>query len=194
MVSLNPLTALIFSWRRKIARIDSRLLLREIEKRATIKYPKNMILKVILQKSTNKFLFAQADGVFVNFLLSMLTISLGRVEWCLGSNYGLNAIENLHSFVACTSDDRLLKWSYTKDMVIKPKPTCYSCNENENCLLNIGQIGCQSYVNGARMFMVSDDLTVAPWGVTVGLSVINELKISLSDIQEVEMKVGLDEV
>ena len=138
-----------------------------------------MILKVILQKSTNKFLFAQADGVFVNFLFSILTISLGRVKWCLGSHYDLNAIENLHRIVADSFDDSILKCS---------------SSENEFCILNIGEIGCQSYVNGARMYMVSKDLTVAPLGVTVSLSVINELKISMSDIKEVEVQVGLEEV
>ena len=157
--------------------------------------PENMMLKVMLQKSTNKFLFAQADCDFVNFLFVMLIISLGRVEWFLGSSTGLKSMDNLHRSVADNSNSMHLKDSDTKDLLIRPKhPNCYLFNGNRLCLMNLDQIGNQSYVHGPRMYMVRDDLTVAPLGVTLGLSIFNELKISLSDVKEVEVQVGLEEV
>lgn len=88
-----------------------------------------------------------------------------------------------------------MKDSYTKDLLIKPKPNdTYSCSENEYRFLNFNQHMSYGYVDGAIMYMVSDDLTVAPLGVTSGLSIINELKISLSDLKEVKLTVGLKEV
>ena len=44
------------------------------------------------------------------------------------------------------------------------------------------------------MYLVRDDLTVSPLKVTSGICVIKELNVSLSDIKEVQLQVGLEEV
>ncbi|KAL1560821.1 hypothetical protein AAHA92_10992 [Salvia divinorum] len=194
LISSNPLTALIFPSRKMIVATEGHILLHQIDQRPTLVIPQNMMLKVMLQKSTNKFLFAEADCDFINFLFVMLIISLGRVEWILGSSSGLKNMDNLHRSVADNSNNMQLKDSDTKDLLIKPKhANCYLFNGNRLCLMNFDQIGNQSYVHGPRMYRVRDDLTVAPLGVTLGLSVFNELKISLSDIKEIEVQVGLEE-
>ena len=135
------------------------LLLWLSHKKAILMNPEKMILKVILQKSTNKFLFAQADSDFVDFLVAMLSISIRKVERFLGSNTGRSNID-------CSNNIMLLRILDTEDYLF----------------------------NGARTYMVSHDLTVAPLGLTSGFSVINEMKISLSDIKQVKVKVGVVEV
>lgn len=44
------------------------------------------------------------------------------------------------------------------------------------------------------MFMVTDDLTVTPLFMQSTLSTLTELRIPLSDIEELEVNIGLDEV
>ncbi|CAA0808587.1 Unknown protein [Striga hermonthica] len=53
--------------------------------------------------------------------------------------------------------------------------------------------GKAKYVNGTTMYMVTDDLTVTPLSSTSGLSVLNSLKIPLSEVKELELVVGLKE-
>ncbi|KAL7129051.1 hypothetical protein ABFS83_13G037100 [Erythranthe nasuta] len=50
---------------------------------------KTMTVKAVVQKSTNKLLFVQAEEDFVDFLFSLLTIPLGGVEYLLDSNTSL---------------------------------------------------------------------------------------------------------
>ncbi|KAL1560819.1 hypothetical protein AAHA92_10990 [Salvia divinorum] len=193
LISMNPLTALIFPGRQMSLATDGHVFLNQIDENVILRNTRRMILKVMLQKSTNMLLFAQADCDFVNFLFANLTISLGRVEWFLDSDTGLESIDNLHRSVADDSNNIHVKDSCTKDLLIKPKPTSFSTSQNEYRFLNFNQHMPCAYVDGAIMYMVSDDLTVAPLGVTSGLSVINELKISLSDLKEVKLQVGLEE-
>ncbi|KAL1560801.1 hypothetical protein AAHA92_10973 [Salvia divinorum] len=193
LISLDPLTALFFS-RILIVPTEGHVLLHPIYPEDILRNPKIMMLKVMLQISTNKFLFAQADADFVNFLFSNLTIPLGRVEWFLCSNTGLKNMDNLHKSVASVVDSFYLKCD--KDLLIKPDPTSinlYVKKANEYYYLNMDGCENQLYVEGPRMYIVSDDLTVAPLGVTVGFSVINQFKISLSDVEEVKLNVGLKE-
>ncbi|KAL7086747.1 hypothetical protein ACP275_13G020200 [Erythranthe tilingii] len=46
---------------------------------------------------------------------------------------------------------------------------------------------------GLTMYTVSDDLTVTPLCMTSSLSILNEMKIPLSDVKKVEVQVGLQE-
>ncbi|GER43110.1 hypothetical protein STAS_19945 [Striga asiatica] len=49
------------------------------------------------------------------------------------------------------------------------------------------------YVKGQTIYMVTDDLTVTPLSSATGLSVLNNLKIPLSNVEELELVVGLEE-
>ncbi|KAG6419577.1 hypothetical protein SASPL_121799 [Salvia splendens] len=191
-VSSSLLTALIFPGThgtQMIVATEEHVLLHQIDQKADVPNIENMKLKVMLQKSTNRLLFAQADYDFINSLFATLVISLGRVEWYMGSDTGLKNIDNLHKSVVDHFHDKHLKYSCTKDSLIKPKSSESTCfNKSEYGFMHL------TYVRAWTMYMVSDDLAVAPLGLTSGLSVINELKISLSDIKEVELQVGLEEV
>ncbi|KAL1560800.1 hypothetical protein AAHA92_10972 [Salvia divinorum] len=171
LISSNPFTALIFPERRMIVATEGHVVLHQIDQMYMFRNSWNLILKVMLQKSTNKFLFAQANGEFVNFLFTMLSISLERVDWYLASNTGL---KNMASLIA--NDSKIKQLKYNEDLLSKSKG-------NQQ----------QAYVLRSGMYIVRDDLTVSPLGLTSGVSLINELKISLSDLKEVKLKVGLEE-
>ncbi|CAA0808595.1 Unknown protein [Striga hermonthica] len=51
----------------------------------------------------------------------------------------------------------------------------------------------EKYVKRQTMYMVADDLTVTPLSSTSGFSIINSLKIPLSEVKELQLAVGLEE-
>ncbi|KAH6808453.1 hypothetical protein C2S51_029561 [Perilla frutescens var. frutescens] len=185
LISRNPLTALL---------LGGNDLLTQIDKDAASVNPKKMILKVMIQKSTFKLLFAQADSEFINFLFSLLTLPLGRVEWYLGSNTGLKNMDGLHRSIAVDNFDKHLTEVFRKtDYLINPAVYDINCSRNEFSPLNFSQQGTKDYLEGSRTYMVSDDLTVVPLTITSSISIINKMKIPLSDVRELELQVGLEE-
>ncbi|XP_057793372.1 uncharacterized protein LOC131009994 [Salvia miltiorrhiza] len=83
--------------------------------------PRNLVLQVCLQKSTNKFLFAVATAEFVELLLSFLTVPLGGVEFLLRGNTGLKNIDNLYRSVTNGIDDKYFESLDIKNRLINPK-------------------------------------------------------------------------
>ncbi|RDX65624.1 hypothetical protein CR513_55704, partial [Mucuna pruriens] len=53
-------------------------------------------IKVIVSKSENKILFAEADGDFVDFLFSFLTTPLGSILHLMNGKSSLGSIDNLY--------------------------------------------------------------------------------------------------
>ncbi|GFP79557.1 hypothetical protein PHJA_000099200 [Phtheirospermum japonicum] len=85
------------------------LLVGQIEKQ-TCSTAKKMTVKVILQESTNKLLFAEVEDDFVEFLFSFLTIPLGGVECLLdGRTSKLKNIENLYRSISHYYRNRILR-------------------------------------------------------------------------------------
>ncbi|CAA0808583.1 Unknown protein [Striga hermonthica] len=142
---------------------------------------KKMAVKVIV--SANKLLFAEVDGDFVDFLFSLLSLPLGMVECLLGSVTCLTNTDNLYRSVANMRNDKYLKNKYeTKAQLLQPHiPLCYYSKWQEK------------YVKGPTMYMVTDDLNVTPLSSTLGLSVLNRLKIPLSEVKELKLVVGMEE-
>ncbi|KAH6785629.1 hypothetical protein C2S51_038084 [Perilla frutescens var. frutescens] len=97
------------------------ILLHHIEKDAANSRPRKMVLKVCLQKSTNKFLFAEATNEFVEFLFSFVTVPLGGVEFLLGGNTGLKNIDNLYKSVTDSIDNKYFRTPEMKNRLINPK-------------------------------------------------------------------------
>ncbi|CAA0808592.1 Protein of unknown function (DUF674 [Striga hermonthica] len=145
LVSKTPLTDIILGRTQnnseEVQKIKSSgVFLPKTDEAAASNSEKMMTLKVVIQRSTRVFLFAQANGDFADFLFSLLTIPLGVALSLLGSSTG-----------------------------------------NGN------------YVKGPKMFMMTDDLTVTPLCLTSSLSTLDRLGIPLSDVEELELKVGLEE-
>ncbi|KAH6788982.1 hypothetical protein C2S51_003988 [Perilla frutescens var. frutescens] len=196
LVSRNPLTIILLCGRQLNLTTVISEQLNQIDEKATSANSKKMILKVLIQKSNNKLVFAQADQDFINFLFGVLTIPLGKVEWYFGSNTGLKSLDNLHRSIAENSKNMHMKSSETKCSLINPtlaRRYCFRSTSNEFYHLNFDPSDNQSHVKEVRMYMVSDDLNVAPLSVTSCLSTLDGLKISLSDVKELELQVGLEE-
>ncbi|KAL7128772.1 hypothetical protein ABFS83_13G016700 [Erythranthe nasuta] len=231
LLSCTPLTDIILNKgkiRSPTVGYEPETLLRsKIEKETESNSKKKMNLKLMVQESTNKLLFAQADDDFVDFLFTLLTVPLGGVLDCvLGSHTnGLKSIDNLYRSVKTLIDDKYFLAPDTKTRLMKPKlprgfmsknpilPLSeeesvhwlyYNCNaDKKECLsysdterkIRIAYPKREStdYVKGPTMYMVSDDLTVKPLSMSYSISFLNEMKIPLSDIKEVEVQIGLQE-
>ncbi|XP_073153361.1 uncharacterized protein [Henckelia pumila] len=61
---------------------------------------KKITVKALVQKSTNRVLLAQTRHDFVDFVFSLLTIPLGRVQFLLGNNTCLGSINNLYKSIS----------------------------------------------------------------------------------------------
>ncbi|KAL8474317.1 hypothetical protein ACS0TY_030958 [Phlomoides rotata] len=144
-------------------------------------------LKVMFQKSTKKFLFAQAEEDFVYFLFHMLlTIPLGLVDYYLGSDTSLNNIGTLYRSMADLINYKHLNGIDAKIRLMKSET--FSSSQLSR-IVNKGFNG-----EGSKfMYMVADDLTVTRLSLFTTLSVLDRMKVSSSDVEELEFHVMLEE-
>ncbi|KAL7128775.1 hypothetical protein ABFS83_13G016900 [Erythranthe nasuta] len=184
---------------------------------------KKLNLRLTVQKSTNKLLFAQSEVDFIDFLCSLLTIPLGGVECLLSSKTCLKNIDNLYLSTTDLIDNKYFATPDVKNKLMQPKlPSFYvsrnkilplseqirpqlyfkrdvnekdflSYSDNKTSAMLYLRNGRGEYVKGPTMYMVTDDLTVTPLCMNSTLAILNGLKISLNDIKEVEVHIGLEE-
>ncbi|XP_042495728.1 uncharacterized protein LOC122074816 isoform X2 [Macadamia integrifolia] len=67
-------------------------------------YGSSMTLKLMMSKSMNKVLYAEAKEDMVNFLLSILTFPLGSILQLLGGKSSLGSMDNLYNSVHRSCD------------------------------------------------------------------------------------------
>ncbi|WOG99320.1 hypothetical protein DCAR_0518668 [Daucus carota subsp. sativus] len=82
---------------------------------------KKITFKVYVQKSTNKILLAHCSEDFVNFLLSLLTVPLGKVISLFPGDHESLNIEHIHQSVTKLNVGEYLKSQQLKDMLLYPK-------------------------------------------------------------------------
>ncbi|KAL1814515.1 hypothetical protein ACET3Z_017089 [Daucus carota] len=82
---------------------------------------KKIKVKVYVQKSTNKILLAHCSQDFVNFLLSLLTVPLGKVISLFPADHESLNIEHIHQSVPKLDVGEYLKSQQLKDMLLYPK-------------------------------------------------------------------------
>ncbi|XP_057792667.1 uncharacterized protein LOC131009377 [Salvia miltiorrhiza] len=171
---------------------------------------KKLSLKVMIQKSTGKFLYAQAKEEFIEFLFGLLHIPLGGAEYVFAGKTCFKAIDNLYRSSADLID-KYFKSPDTKNRLMKPN-LVHGCISGkyifpltEECLPadyidNINWFssikfpnGKGSYLTGPQIYHVADDLTVTPLCIVSMFSSLREQKISISDVKEVELEIGLKE-
>ncbi|KAL1560813.1 hypothetical protein AAHA92_10985 [Salvia divinorum] len=168
---------------------------------------KKMILKVVIQKSTSKLLYVQANDDFIEFLFSFLNIPLGGVEHLLAGKTCAKAINNLYLSIADLIDDKYFNTPDTKDRLMKPN-VAHGCISNNHLLPLTEESlpdtysgaswfsakfpnGQGSYLKGPRTYHVTDDLVVTPLCVVSILSSLNKQKIVIyDDVEEVELQIG----
>ncbi|XP_012844356.1 PREDICTED: uncharacterized protein LOC105964378 [Erythranthe guttata] len=174
------------------------------EKEATSN-SKKIILKIMVRKSTNKLLFARAGQDFMDFLCSLFAIPFGAVEYLLGGNTSLKAIDNLYRSIVMFIDESHLATPYIKNRLIKGKLRhgyiskfqilplteerfCYSTDGYVPEMRNFSSVnfvkGPGKYIRGPTMYKITDDLTVTPFCMASILLGFKEQNIHLSDVQE----------
>ncbi|KAL8474326.1 hypothetical protein ACS0TY_030965 [Phlomoides rotata] len=165
--------------------------------------PTSMYLKVMFQKSTNKLLFAQAGKDFVYYLFCLLVIPLGTVEWLLLENTCVNNIDNLYKSITGLIYYPKTKGTDSIQQLLNPgvcnlyKSVNIVHRSTDSCgCYYFGAYWEQNVVTGSghRMYMVTDDLTVTHLSMSSTLPLLNQMKISLSDVEEVEFSVGKKEL
>ncbi|KAF7127522.1 hypothetical protein RHSIM_Rhsim11G0123100 [Rhododendron simsii] len=178
-------------------------------------------LKLIINRSNNRALYAEVEENFVNLLCSFLSFPIGFIfkefphlsfKGCMG---------NLYKSVQDFDVNKFFKSEEMKSILLDPKLAPGTSYHNK--LIGIEEVVNLSYetlssvcniefldlssesplrevkiggrlVKGPSMFMVTDSLSIAPLSPISGISLINRLKVPLSDIQELEVNMGEEEV
>ncbi|XP_073153273.1 uncharacterized protein [Henckelia pumila] len=183
-------------------------------------------VKALVQKSTYRVLFAQTWQDFVDFLFSLLTIPLARVQLLLGDNNCLGSIYNLYRSTYDLETVKYIKSTETVTRLLEPNIppyylSCYqifSLSQQRSPASNRGfavgkgrsfkaspsSFSCSgmnvidpkgqgSFVKGPTMFMVTDDLVVSSPSPFSIISTLNSMKIPVSDVEEHELDIGMEE-
>ncbi|XP_073132829.1 uncharacterized protein [Henckelia pumila] len=239
LVSKTPLSDIVFSVSSVAATLhetkrffapvkcESDALLRDQTIQNSGSDSKKITLKVFVQKSTNRFLLAQARNDFVDFLFSLLIIPLGRLQFILGNNSYLGSIKSLYTSISNLEIVECMKSKEAITRLLEPQipPYYLSCfqifsldqqrypiiNRNKNnrrsfkllgstssgfgCvqMAMIDPKGQNSFIKGPTLFIVSDDLVVSTAASASIISTLDRMKIPISDVEEQEIGIGMEE-
>ncbi|CAN1269349.1 hypothetical protein LINPERPRIM_LOCUS13549 [Linum perenne] len=92
-------------------------------------------LKLLINKKTNKVIFAEAGKDFVDFLFSILSFPLGTVIRLLSEDQMVGCLGNLYK--SCENlNNTFIQPSTTKDTILKPKLQQLCTNESNLLLLD----------------------------------------------------------
>ncbi|KAM7478807.1 hypothetical protein LguiA_027020 [Lonicera macranthoides] len=173
--------------------------------------------KLIVSKSNNRAIYAEANEDFLNLLCSFLTVPLGYVFKGFPSLQFRGCTNNLYKSIE-NIEIKLFESKEVKETLVDPKlapglaynKQLLGIEEAINLspllakrtelslksrlrgiarLLNIGE----GLVKGPSVFMVMDNLIVTPLSTSSGISLINKLQIPFADIEEQEVTMGEDE-
>ncbi|KAJ9551068.1 hypothetical protein OSB04_015113 [Centaurea solstitialis] len=172
-------------------------------------YFKKMTLRVAWQKSTSKFLFAEAEENFVDFLFGFLEIPLGTlIGKLMNGNTSFECLDNLFASISNMSVGRCINSEVRKDLLIKPAlqwkyvsvnqifPLDVSCFETylEGCNRKLNDPRVKgSFLKAPTQFMLTDDLVITPLSSISGFSMLNKLKVPLNDVERHSVTIGIEE-
>ncbi|CAN1767697.1 hypothetical protein LINPERHAP1_LOCUS10368 [Linum perenne] len=148
-------------------------------------------LKLLINKKTNKVIFAEAGKDFVDFLFSILSFPLGTVIRLLSEDQMVGCLGNLYK--SCENlNNTFIQPSTTKDTILKPKLQQLCTNESNLLLLYINEGG---IVKGSSTYMVMDNLKVMPLSTISIVNLLNEFNVQwVVDLEEKIIELGKDEV
>ncbi|KAK1370713.1 hypothetical protein POM88_036805 [Heracleum sosnowskyi] len=176
---------------------------------------KKMNIKIYVQKSTNRIFLAHCSEDFIDFLLSLLTIPLGKVIRLLNNNHqSIFCFENVHKSVLELNVDEYLRSQKVKEKLLNPKLSEYYlgsshifplegnpiCNKYLSDLdsdifkeLTDASPKLEGFVRGPTKYMVTDDLFVSPFSSVSCFTHLQSLKVPISDIEEQVISIGMEE-
>lgn len=166
---------------------------------------KRMTLNVTLQKSTSKFLFAEADSDFVEFLFCFLEIPLGTMIGKLFSGTSsLECLDNLYASICKINVGEGIKSQNLKDILMQPQCLKYvSTNQIfplvYETTISVGHRPFTyidpkgSYLKSPAKFMLTDDLVITPLSSTSTVALLSNRKVSLNDVEIHKVEIGIEE-
>ncbi|CAH9103455.1 unnamed protein product [Cuscuta europaea] len=128
-----------------------------------------LYLKVTLNKSSNKILFAEATNEFFDFLCTFMTIPIGAIVYNLKWNSGLGCMDALYTSMV-DLDDKWFESGATNSLSLS-FPALAQHHDCKNQPLKLSEFGSKIMMNpkgGTNFaqepseFIISDDLEVKP--------------------------------
>ncbi|CAN1767707.1 hypothetical protein LINPERHAP1_LOCUS10369 [Linum perenne] len=171
-------------------------------------------LKLLIDKKSNKVLFAEAGKEFVDFLFSILSLPLGTVIRLLSMDKMVGCLGNLYQSIE-ELGDTFIQQSTSKDIVLNPKVQYFADNPQAICpgcnnRMNIGvtfvpkpavggngggnQKNEGGFVKGVVTYMVMDNLEVKPMSTISSITLLNKFNIQqVGALEEKVVELGMDE-
>ncbi|XP_074591266.1 uncharacterized protein LOC141847182 [Curcuma longa] len=154
-----------------------------------------MTLKLLVDKSSDKVLFAEATKEVVDFLLGLLTLPLAAIiklvtekDTMVGSV--ANLYQALHSL-----DDSYFQSSHSKSAILKiANSHPPSTSPKGVLLLGNSAVGSEGYVKGVVTYTIMDDLTVTPMSSISSITALNRFHVkNVAALEEQTVTIGLEQ-
>ena len=168
-------------------------------------------MKLLVRKSTRNILFGIAEEDFADFLFSFLTFPLGGVLQILEGFSSLSCIDILYKSRTELSPERCLLSHELKNTLSKPqifptygvrnqilpiKTAVFTYEESGDVLEFVDPKSpvFGGYVTGPTTIVVTDELVVTPMSSFDCVSHLERMKVTLNDIEEIVVSIGVKEV
>ncbi|KAG6501942.1 hypothetical protein ZIOFF_041826 [Zingiber officinale] len=155
-----------------------------------------MTLKLLVDKSSDRVLFAEAGKEVVDFFLGLLNLPLSAViKLVTEQDTMVGSIANLYQTVH-TLEESYYQSSHSKSAILKVANS-HPPSVSSKGLLLIGTsaVGTEGYVKGVVTYTITDDLTVTPMSSISSITILNRLHVkNLAALQEQTVTLGLEQV
>ncbi|KAJ4972848.1 hypothetical protein NE237_006022 [Protea cynaroides] len=162
----------------------------------------HMILKLMISKSMNKVLYAEAGEDMAEFLFSFLTFPLRSILQLLGGNSFMGSLDNLYKTILM---NLLLKPSLRRGFHCRSNPLelneeqypsslwcrSYSSDEHNYYIRDTTRGG--GFLKGPATFMITNDLVFTPFHSVWTFSFFKSMKVPLDDLEVRTIKVGKEQ-
>ncbi|KAL8265148.1 hypothetical protein R6Q59_023278 [Mikania micrantha] len=222
MLFKNPLTYMVFPSSPSILDLvkpGKKILFTHL----TTESSKSLTLKVIIQKSKSKVLFAESDSGFVEFLFGFFEIPLGyMIGKLMNCSSSFESLNNLYSSISNMSTGEHIKSLDLKNILLHPElldtylsekqifPLRVFDNSNNDCIAypvdckgqknEVFFIGCLKdsrvdggYLKPSAKFMLTDDLAITPLSSLSSISILSKLNVPLNDVEVHKVRIGIEE-
>ncbi|CAH9147795.1 unnamed protein product [Cuscuta epithymum] len=157
-------------------------------------------LNLTLNKSTKKILFAEATKDFFDFLCTFMTTPVGSMVFLLKGNSGLGCMDDLYKSMI----ELDIEWF--NSVALKATLICPKVAKHHNCKkqpLNLEE-ECpwdslidprqsDSFSKEPLKFIILDDLEVKPLSSASSFSILKELKVPITEIEQQALTVSMEE-
>ncbi|KAL5580856.1 hypothetical protein UlMin_013298 [Ulmus minor] len=156
-------------------------------------------LKLMICKSKKTVCYAEADRDFVNLLLSFLTVPLGHLVKNIHNGSFNGCVNHLYKSVQYL-DEQCFEDIASAKLVLSPSLALGCWYRNDLVGIN-KEMGPSSYyylksgndggfLTGHKMFIVTDSLVITPLSSVLCFSILEEMKVPFTDIEEKIVKVN----